>query len=212
MSTDKPLDPNAELREQVSALCDGELAADSRRFLLKRLADEAELKSAWSNYHLIGDSLRRQAGPPLALDFAERVQAEINRESAANGHGRGLLRWAGGGAVAAAVAVLAILALPVQPGPAPVAAPGLAVQDAQVAPAALREQDLRPDLSRAARTVSTGQPLAAGAGSHSLPVRYVPVLQADGRLLLVPYSPLLVNPEGSEQLPAQPPLMPVRAH
>lgn len=206
MSIDKPLDPNAELREQVSALCDGELAADSRRFLLKRLADDAELKSAWSNYHLIGDSLRRQAGPPLALDFADRVQAALEAEAEASGK-HGWLRWAGGAAVAAAVALAAIIAVPVQQPMVPAAAPAF-VGNGEVVPSSVAERDLRPDISRAAQTVAQGANSYGGA-QMGLPVRYVPVLQADGRLLLVPYTPLLQTP--IDPVPSAPPLLPVRA-
>jgi anti-sigma factor RsiW len=208
MSIDKPLDPNAELREQVSALCDGELAADSRRFLLKRLADDAELKSAWSNYHLIGDSLRRQAGPPLALDFADRVQAALDTEAVQSSR-HGWMRWGGGAAVAAAVALAAIITVPVQQSPVPESAAPLA-GNGEVAPSAVSERDLRPDISRAAQTVAVGAtPAGYGQMSHGLPVRYVPVLQADGSLLLVPYTPLLQAP--AKPGPTAPPLLPARA-
>lgn len=208
MSTDKPLDPNAELREQVSALCDGELAADSRRFLLKRLADDAELKSAWSNYHLIGDSLRRQAGPPLALDFADRVQAALDAE-AAQASRHGWMGWGGGAAVAAAVALAAIITVPVQQSQVPESAGPLA-GNGEVAPSAVSERDLRPDISRAAQTVAVGAtPAGYGQMSNGLPVRYVPVLQADGSLLLVPYTPLLQAP--AQPGPTAPPLLPARA-
>ncbi len=206
MSIDKPLDPNAELREQVSALCDSELAADSRRFLLKRLADDAELKSAWSNYHLIGDSLRRQAGPPLSLDFADRVQAALEREAQA-GAKNGWLRWAGGTAVAAAVALLAIVAVPVQQPVVPAGGPAF-VGNGEVVPSQVAERDLRPDISRAAQTVAQGGN-AYGGAQMGLPVRYVPVLQADGRLVLVPYTPLLQAPTAPG--PSSPPLLPARA-
>jgi anti-sigma factor RsiW len=208
MSTDKPLDPNAELREQVSALCDGELAADSRRFLLKRLADDAELRSAWSNYHLIGDSLRREAGPPLALDFADRVQAALDAE-AAQASRHGWMRWGGGAAVAAAVALAAIITVPVQQSQVPESAGPLA-GNGEVAPSAVSERDLRPDISRAAQTVAVGAtPAGYGQMSNGLPVRYVPVLQADGSLLLVPYTPLLQAP--AQPGPTAPPLLPARA-
>lgn len=208
MSTDKPLDSNSELREQISALCDGELAADSRRFLLKRLAEDAELKSAWSNYHLIGDSLRRQAGPPLALDFADRVQAALDAEAAQSSR-HGWMRWGGGAAVAAAVALAAIITVPVQQSQVPESAAPLA-GNGEVAPSTLSERDLRPDISRAAQTVAVGAtPAGYGQMSNGLPVRYVPVLQADGSLLLVPYTPLLQAP--SQPGPTAPPLLPARA-
>lgn len=208
MSNQTPLDPNAELYEQVSALCDGELGPDSRRFLLKRLADDPELKAAWSNYHLIGDSLRKQAGPPLAIDFADRVQAALAADAVSSAR-HGWLRWAGGGAMAAAVAMAAILSVPVQQPELPTAGPGLA-GNGEVAPSGVSERDLRPDISRAAQSVSSGGSTPAyGVGGNGLPVRYVPVLQSDGRLLLVPYTPLLQMQ--SEPGRTAPPLLPARA-
>jgi anti-sigma factor RsiW len=208
MSNDKPLDSNSELREQISALCDGELAADSRRFLLKRLADDVELKTAWSNYHLIGDSLRRQAGPPLPLDFAERVQAALDAEARSPAR-HGWMRWAGGASVAAAVALAAIISVPVQQPLPPAGAPAM-VGNGQVAPSGLSERDLRPDMSRAAQAVAGGAaPTNYVSSKPGLPVRYVPVLQPDGRLVLVPYTPLLQTP--AEAAFSAPPLLPARA-
>jgi sigma-E factor negative regulatory protein RseA len=192
--------PNSELLEQLSALADGELSADSRRFLLKRLAEDAELKQAWSNYHRIGESLR--GNTPPAFDLSARVQAALDAEAApASGALHGLARWVGGGAVAAAVALAAILALPTSQLPTEPVATGLA----EVAPSGLREQDLRPNLSSAAHTVASGQSLQPNASIHgTLPVRYVPVLQPDGRIVLVPYSPLL------QQRVPEAPLPPLR--
>lgn len=208
MSTDKPLDSNAELREQVSALCDDALAADSRRFLLRRLGDDADLKSAWSNYHLIGDALRGQAGPALAPDFAQRVQAALDAEARESSR-HGWVRWGGGAAVAAAVALAAIIAVPVQQPPPVPSSPGM-VSNAEVAPTGLSERDLRPDISRAAQTVAVGATSPGyGTLNNGLPVRYVPVLQADGRLVLVPYTPLLQTP--AQQGTTSPPLLPARA-
>ncbi len=209
MSTDKPLDSSTELREQVSALCDDALAADSRRFLLRRLADDAELKSAWSNYHLIGDALRGQAGPALAPDFAQRVQAALDAEARESSR-HGWVRWGGGAAVAAAVALAAIIAVPVQQ-PLPVQpSAGMVSTSAEVAPTGLSERDLRPDISRAAQTVAVGATSPGyGTLNNGLPVRYVPVLQADGRLVLVPYTPLLQTP--AQQVMTSPPLLPARA-
>jgi anti-sigma factor RsiW len=188
----------AELREQLSALADGELAADTRRFLLKRLSEDAELKRAWSNYHRIGESLRGNTPPDF--DLSARVQAAIDTESAqAGGALHGLARWVGGGAVAAAVALAAILALPT---PRMVDEPPASTGLAEVAPSGLREQDLRPDLSVAAHTVAAGQPLQMNSGvASNMPVRYVPVLQADGSIVLVQYSPLLQRPVPDSTLP-----------
>lgn len=118
---------NDSIREQLSALSDGELASDSARFLLKRLDHDPELGETWERYHLIRDCLRRQRrlAPP---DFAASVMAGIesdalpgqSRQASRSGRGR-LAGWLGGGAVAAAVAVVALLAI--GPGQSPV--PGM---------------------------------------------------------------------------------------
>jgi len=189
---------DSDLREQLSALADGELAADTRRFLLKRLGDDAELKQTWSSYHRIGECLR--GNTPPAFDLSARVQAAIDAESVpAGGALHGFARWIGGGAVAAAVAMAAILSLPTarvideQPS-----STGLA----EVAPSGLREQDLRPNLANAAHTVAQERSLrTTPSDTGHVGVRYVPVLQSDGSIILVPYSPLLQRPELDSTVP-----------
>lgn len=202
MSTEPRPSLAPDLGEQLSAYCDGELAADSRRFLARRLAEEAELKDAWSRYHLIGDALRGPCAPPLPADFASRVQSALEADAPAT-HGQGWLRWAGGAAVAASVALMALL---VVPQPARESAPQPANLVAEVVTSPLREADLRPDLSRAAQVVAGQGSLDPVAPVGSVPVRYIPVLQPDGSLVLVPYSPL--QPIQTSH-PLAPPLKPV---
>jgi sigma-E factor negative regulatory protein RseA len=98
-------------REHLSAGIDGELAREELRFLLRRFEHDAELRGAWSRYHLARDGLRRQL-PLVASDgFAARVEQAIAQESRAAG-GRRVphwLRWSAGGAIAASVAVAALM-------------------------------------------------------------------------------------------------------
>ncbi|MFY8135590.1 MAG: hypothetical protein ACOVKS_11355, partial [Aquimonas sp.] len=101
----------------------------------------------------------------------------------------------------------AIIAVPAQRPMVPTAAPAF-VGNGEVVPSNVAERDLRPDFSRAAQTVAQGANPYRG-GQMGLPVRYVPVLQADGRLLLVPYTPLLPTP--TDPVPSAPPLLPARA-
>ncbi|HOV58400.1 MAG TPA: sigma-E factor negative regulatory protein, partial [Rhodanobacteraceae bacterium] len=49
-----------QLREQLSALMDGELDPDGARFLLRRIAADADLKRRWERQHLARAALRRQ--------------------------------------------------------------------------------------------------------------------------------------------------------
>ncbi len=99
------------LREQLSALMDGELNAEQTRFLLRAVDADAGLARSWSRYQLAGAVIRRQAAfVPVDPDFAERVMQAVSRQSPGSGYGVRILRWAGGGAIAAAVAVIALVA------------------------------------------------------------------------------------------------------
>ncbi|TZF80644.1 sigma-E factor negative regulatory protein, partial [Cognatilysobacter lacus] len=51
-------------QETLSALFDGELRADARRFALRRLEHDAGWKDDCGRWQLVGDVLRRQA--PIA--------------------------------------------------------------------------------------------------------------------------------------------------
>ena len=48
-------------REELSALVDGEIAAEEIEPLLDTLAGDSGARRAWSRYHLIGDTLRAHA-------------------------------------------------------------------------------------------------------------------------------------------------------
>lgn len=111
-----------EIREQLSALMDGELPRDQVRFLLRRIDGDAQLAQAWARYQIAGDVLRRQAALlPLRGDFADALMLRVDAGSA--DYGMRVLRWAGGGAIAAAVAVLALVSTrPAINSPEPAAA------------------------------------------------------------------------------------------
>lgn len=102
-----------QIREQLSALMDGELPGDQTRFLLRRIDADPELAQCWSRYQAAAAVLRREAISVTPDNrFAAAVmggltQAGANR--AVHGMSRAL-RWVGGGAIAAAVAVVALVA------------------------------------------------------------------------------------------------------
>lgn len=100
-----------QLREQLSALLDGELPRDELRFLLRRLDADADSMQCWSRYQFASGVLRRQVATPLRVGFAEALMLRLAHEPRPVGVRRGgsLLRWAGGGAIAAAVAVVALV-------------------------------------------------------------------------------------------------------
>ncbi|HTI96633.1 MAG TPA: sigma-E factor negative regulatory protein [Rudaea sp.] len=98
------------LREQLSALMDGELPNDQMRFLLRGLDADAQLAQSWSRYQLASAVIRRQAAfVPVDAGFADRVMLAVSQQVEPGRQGVRILRWAGGGAIAAAVAVIALV-------------------------------------------------------------------------------------------------------
>ena len=105
---------NDTTHEQLSALMDGELPRDELRFLLRRIDNDTDLAQRWSRYQVASAVLRRQYAAPVSSDvFAAAVLARLDADVVAVAQrplsGR-LLRWAGGGAIAASVAVFALVA------------------------------------------------------------------------------------------------------
>ncbi len=105
---------NHDYRENISALMDGELGKDELRFLLRRLDAEPELATRWSSYHVVRQTLRRQEVPILRADFSQVIFSRLQAEALPTRQRLPLLRWASGGAIAAAVAVAALMVT--QPG------------------------------------------------------------------------------------------------
>lgn len=105
------MDPTS--REDLSALMDGELAAEPTRFLLRRLDHDPELGATWSRWHLIRACLAsdpaRLRMPAIGNDFASRVSAAVQAEAAPRVRQRQWARYMGGGAIAAGVAVAALM-------------------------------------------------------------------------------------------------------
>ncbi|HEX3894616.1 MAG TPA: sigma-E factor negative regulatory protein [Rudaea sp.] len=118
---------SANYQEHLSALMDGELSRDETRFLLRRLDADIQLATSWSSYQIASQVMRKRFATPMRANFADAVMSAIAVEKTQAGRG-GLLRWAGGGAIAAAVAVFALTATrplsdsqPAQPAVAAVA-------------------------------------------------------------------------------------------
>lgn len=125
-----------QIREQISALLDGELPEAERRLLLERLERDPALRLHWSRYQLISDAVHQTLPPQIDLGFADRVMAVLDEQP--EYHRQPVNRLAravkplAGLAVAASVAVVAVLA--VQQARTPDALPG-AVQVAEKPPA-----------------------------------------------------------------------------
>ncbi len=111
-----------QIREQLSALFDGELAAQEQGLLLARLAQDPTLRRRWSQYQLIGDALRK--GLPAQIDprLADRVMLAIEAwptHSVGTAPIVRVLKPLAGLAVAASVAVVAVLAVQQSRAPTP---------------------------------------------------------------------------------------------
>jgi sigma-E factor negative regulatory protein RseA len=159
-------------REDLSALMDGELAAEPTRFLLRRLDHDPELGATWSRWHLIraclvSDSARMTA-PQRDNDFASRVVAAVQMEAAPRTRQRHWARYMGGGAIAAGVAVAALMLNTPNPrvgAPAPVTqsspAPSSAAATALAEAAPAGNQLTPPWLLSRQPTVLSAQPASA---------------------------------------------------
>ena len=71
------------MKNQLSALIDGELRLDDSAHLITSAKTGGELRNCWAHYHLIGDALRGDVGlggvnmPP---DFSNRVMTALEAE------------------------------------------------------------------------------------------------------------------------------------
>lgn len=106
---------NTEMKEQLSALMDGEADRDAMRFVLRATDADPALRGAWSRYHVARDVLRREPAMLAGDGFSAALMARLDAEDAAATERRSgtvgrWARYASGGAVAAAVAVVALLA------------------------------------------------------------------------------------------------------
>ena len=102
------------IKEQLSALLDGELPEAEQRLLLERLAREPELRAQWSRYQLIRSALHQHLPEHIDLNFAERVQAALQddpTQQSSPGRLTRAFKPLAGLAVAASVAVVAIMAV-----------------------------------------------------------------------------------------------------
>lgn len=173
-------------REQLSALMDGALPPDQTRFLLRRLQHDASLAECWQRWRLSGEVMRGLAPTQrLPADFALRVAAAVRGEALPVPSKRGSrlpawLRWGGGAAMAASLAVVALIAR--QPAPdVPLAAPVQLAStpapavEASASPAPSTQAPLQG--GNAAQVLATASAVAVAARSqrdrvagHSRPV------------------------------------------
>ena len=102
---------NTEIKEQLSALMDGEVQRDAARFVLRAVETDRTLAADWSRFHIARDCLQRRQVLVADAGFAAAVMARIDLETAPAQAGTSRwVRYLSGGAVAAAVAVVALMA------------------------------------------------------------------------------------------------------
>jgi negative regulator of sigma E activity len=155
------------IREQMSALLDGELPGDEMGLLVRRLERDEQLRRAFGNYVLAGEALRSPSGPLASARFAAKVSAAIDAGTVEVPRVRpgrpAPVRWARPAiatAVAASAAVVAVLLVkPAMQETAVVA--GGAVQQAQRALASL------PIIAESSPTPAHSQRLAGYLMAHS---------------------------------------------
>lgn len=106
------------LREQLSAMMDGELSADETRFLLRRMQHDDTLADCWARWQYFGDAMRGECERALPADFSRRVgraiaddlaQTQVAVAAPVAFARQPLVRWGGGAALAATVALAAFL-------------------------------------------------------------------------------------------------------
>jgi negative regulator of sigma E activity len=111
--------------EQLSALADDELERGEAQLLLRRYANDGDMRFQWVAYHVIGEAVRRGRPSTQACGIVERVGETLdclNAPSAGPSRTRhrhryrgAILKTGGAAAVAAVVAVVAVI-LVRQPG------------------------------------------------------------------------------------------------
>ncbi|GHC06280.1 sigma-E factor negative regulatory protein [Thermomonas carbonis] len=161
-------------REQLSALMDGALPADETRFLLRRLQHDASLAECWERWRLGGEVMRGLApAQRLPADFASRVALALQQDEqpsktvASPGRKPTWLRWGGGAAMAASLAVVVgfVARQPVADTPGVAPPPLVAAASTQLDPAPVPSlpEPAAPSLPAASETLVAATAIAAVA-------------------------------------------------
>ncbi len=183
-----------QIREQISAFFDGELADAESELLLKRLGRDSALREVFGRHGVIGEAMRAVADsklPRAALtrDFASRVNRAIDGEAIAVDSrvvgASGAPRWwrpVSGAMIAAGVATVAVLALQHRAN-SPLVASG-AVSPVTVAPVAVAPVAVAPVAAARVAALRSGPVVPREALSYTVPasVNDVPVVLPAARL------------------------------
>jgi sigma-E factor negative regulatory protein RseA len=107
---------NDALKMQISAFVDGELPENESELLLRRLSQDATLRTQVSQYLRIGRLMRREREVPRMDELRKRIATALGEQPdeipvAPERSRRRLLKPAAGVAIAASVAVVALVGL-----------------------------------------------------------------------------------------------------
>ena len=107
---------NDALKMQISAFVDGELPENESELLLRRLSQDATLRTQVSQYLRIGRLMRREREVPRMDELRKRIAAALGEQpdeipAAPERSRRRLLKPAAGVAIAASVAIVALVGL-----------------------------------------------------------------------------------------------------
>ena len=101
------------IKEQVSALVDGELPEAERELLQRRMASDGELQATWQRYHLIRDAMREDLpefiSKTSSTDYIQHTDVPQTEVPAPVSTLQRLTRPLAGIAIAASVAMLAVV-------------------------------------------------------------------------------------------------------
>jgi len=110
-----------KVREQISAMLDGELSVQEQDLLLRRIATDKALQQTFKRYQLIRDSMSNQLPSHIDTGFADRVHDLISQEDehgqkavTQSGWRRNIIKPLTGIAVAATIAVVVVFSLDIQ--------------------------------------------------------------------------------------------------
>jgi len=102
------------MKEQISALIDGETSELERQRTLRALRDDPTLVRYWERYHLVSTAMRRELDFVVSPGLADRIQTCLMHEQPASAPRflpPRMLKLTAGIAIAASVAAVAILNL-----------------------------------------------------------------------------------------------------
>lgn len=124
------------MKQQLSALMDGELFDDEAEALLDRLKRNPDAQEEWQIYHLVGDVLRQpgHAYPDIGNSMRERLQAEPTVFSPHSRTNRSA-RWFALSAAASVLALTLVAWMSVQVGSEPTPQIAMQQQSSMLRPA-----------------------------------------------------------------------------